>query len=401
MTTAETPLFDPFTEGFLDDPYPHYARVRESERVHFSPILDQWLVTGYDEIQQTLRDSRIGRGQATRFFGNFEPDTPVDLFSREWIFGMDPPDHQRLRRLLVQPFTPRMISGLLPFVHEQVTTLLDFALKRGGMDVIADFAYGLPAAVICQMLGVPTDAWEECKRYSAQALPLLDPVITAEQLAAANESAVWFMSFFGDLVRERRKSPRDDLLSALCQVAHDGAGINDAELTQNVIFLFVAGHETTTHLIGNGLHALLAHPAQFHTLRRRPDLVDNAVEEMLRYDSPVQYVGRMALADTEIGGRRIATGERVICVLGAGNRDPVQFPRPDDFDVTREDCKPLSFGHGIHYCLGSALARMEAQIAFRHLLHRTREVRLSAVRRRPLLAMRGFQSLDVELAGTA
>jgi cytochrome P450 len=401
MTSARTALFDPFAEGFLDDPYPHYARVREAERVHFSPLLGQWLLTGYDEIQQMLRDPRIGRGSSTRFFGNFEPDTPVDLFSREWIFGMDPPDHQRLRRLLGQAFTPRVISTLRPFVEERVTALLDQARGRGGMDVIADFAYGLPAAVICRMLGVPQDAWDECQRYSAQALPLVDPVITPAQLALANESAAWFMDFFGALVASRRRSPGDDLLSAFCQASYHGDRLSDEELVQNAIFLFVAGHETTTHLIGNGLYALLTHPAQHRALRERPDLVDGAVEEMLRYDSPVQYVGRVALAGTRIGKQPIAAGERVIGVLGAGNRDPKRFGEPDDFDVARPDCQPLSFGHGIHFCIGSALARMEAQTAFRYLIERTGDLRVAAVRRRPLFAMRGFESFDVELGGRA
>lgn len=398
---SQTPLFNPFAEGFLDDPYPHYARVRATERAHFSPILGQWLLTGYDEIQQMLRDPRIGRGSSTRFFGNFEPETPVDLFSREWIFGMDPPDHQRLRRLLAQPFTPRVISTLRPFVEERVSALLELARARGGMDVIADFAYGLPAAVICRMLGVPPDAWQDCQRYSAQALPLVDPVITPEQLLLANQSAAWFMDFFADLVRQRRRAPGDDLLSAFCQASQDGDRLSDEELTQNAIFLFVAGHETTTHLIGNGLHALLSHPAQYQALRERPERVDTAVEEMLRYDSPVQYVGRVALTDTEVGGRPIAAGERVIGVLGAGNRDPRQFSEPDDFQVARSECKPLSFGYGIHFCLGSALARMEAQTAFRHMVTLTCTMRVAAERRRPLFAMRGFESLDVELVGRA
>jgi cytochrome P450 len=312
---------------------------------------------------------------------------------------MDPPDHTRVRRLFAKAFTPRRIERLRPYIEAKVDVLLDTFAADGGGDFIEKLAQLLPAAVICHLLGIPEEDHAVCKGHSSAIFPLLDPVISDEQLERAEAAAAWFLDYFETLVEQRRRDPQDDLVSALLAATEGDQRLAPHELMNNVIFLFGAGHETTTSALGNGLAALLRHPDQLALLRSDPSLLPNAVLEMLRWDSPVQYIGRQVVADRiEIDGVELRNGEVVMGLLGAGNRDPKMFDEPDRFDISRPDCQPLSFGAGIHYCLGAALSRMETEVVFERLL--ARFPRLSLIGnplRKGLFAVRSYAELPIEV----
>ncbi|MGW2279228.1 cytochrome P450 [Streptomyces sp. NPDC001770] len=391
-------LFDLFAPGFVDDPYAWYERLRAAEPVHFHTGLNMWLVSRFADIDEMLRDNDLGRGEQMRFFGHFEEGSAVDLASRSWLFGMDPPEHTRVRKQFAKAFTPRRIATLRPYIENKVDELLDDLAAEGGGDFLGTVAALLPVAVICMMLGLPEEEHGKCKEYSSAVVPLLDPIISEEQLRKADEACRWFLDYFEDLSAERRADPQDDLLSALLALEDDGTRLAHHELINNVIFLFGAGHETTASMLGNGLYGLLTHPEQYEALHRDPSLVPNAVLEMLRWDSPVQYIGRRARTDLQLGGTRIKQGDVVMGILGAGNRDPERYADPHAFDIRRPDVQPLSFGAGIHYCLGSALSRMESEIVFERLTRRFPRMRLvSQPDRHGLFAVRSYTDLQVEL----
>jgi hypothetical protein len=390
-------LFDPLADGFVKDPYSWYDRLRATEPVHFHTGLKMWLVSRYADVDAMLRDDALGRGEQMRFFGHFEQGSAVDLASRSWLFGMDPPEHTRVRRQFAKAFSPRRVQSLRPYIERKVDELLDDFAADGGGDFIASVAQLLPVAVICMMLGLPEEEHGVCKEYSSAVVPLLDPVISDEQLRRADEGCAWFLDYFERLAEQRRHSPQDDLLSALLPLEDDGS-LAHHELINNIIFLFGAGHETTTSMLGNGLYGLLTHPEDYDALRQSPALVPNAVLEMLRWDSPVQYIGRRARTDLEINGTQIKQGDVVMGILGAGNRDPERFAEPHRFDIRRSDCQPLSFGAGIHYCLGAALSRMESEIVFDKLVRRFSRLRLIAEpERQGLFAVRSYIDLQVEI----
>jgi cytochrome P450 len=395
---ASLALFNPFAEGFLENPYVHYQRLRETESPYFHAALGQWLVTRYADLDALLREPRVGRGEATRFFGNFEPDSAIDLASRGWIFGMDPPDHTRLRSLFVKAFTPRRVAGLRGYVEAKTTELLDGLAAAGGGDLMDALAFHLPVAVICELLGVPEADHEECKKNSSAMIALLDPIITPEQQAAAEDASAFFLDYFGRLVRRRTTEPGDDLVSAFIAASRTGTRVSQVELVNNSIFLFGAGHETTSNLIGNGVYALMHFPDQWAALCADPALAANVTNETLRWDPPVQYIGRRALESVTFGDTYIAEGDLMMGVIGAANRDPERFPDPDVFDLRRGRNQPLSFGAGIHFCVGSALARLEGETVFRELAERFPAMAPAApALRRPLFAMRGYAELPVTL----
>ena len=282
----------------------------------------------------------------------------------------DPPDHTRLRTLVSKAFTPRAIESLRGRIEQMVDALLDVAVDRGEMDLIADLAYPLPASVICEMLGVPLQDRDRLREWSADIARSLDAVIVSdpEVIARANAAGVALREYFERLVAERRRAPRADILSGLIAAEEAGDRLSTDELFATVILLFLAGHETTANLIGNGMLALLRHPAELARLRDDPALIESAVEELLRYDSPVQRVSRITTADVVIGDRTIPAGSLAMALLAAANRDPAYFPDPDRLDVARRDNRHLAFGSGIHFCLGAPLARLEGRIVFAALL---------------------------------
>jgi cytochrome P450 len=370
MATTEV-LFNPFLPEFHADPYPFYKRLREQEPVHQTPM-GFWVLTRYDDCVAVLRDQRFGREEFQQMLSAVYGGEESDRLPRSMLFR-DPPDHTRLRGLVSKAFTPRTIEQMREHIQEIVDRLLGRALAQGGMDVIEDLAYPLPVTVICEMLGVPVDDHLSIRRWSADIARSLDAIGLPSDQAIVQRGQVArraLADYFRALVPERRKRPQADLLSGLIAAEEQGDKLSEAEVISMCLLLFIAGHETTVNLIGNGTLALLRHPDQLARLRSEPGLVPNAVEELLRYDSPVQRTARITTTEVEIAGHAIAKGAMVVTALGAANRDPAQFPDPDRLDVARKDPRHISFGFGIHFCLGAPLARVEGQIALGTLLRR-------------------------------
>jgi pimeloyl-[acyl-carrier protein] synthase len=283
---------------------------------------------------------------------------------------LDPPDHTRLRSLVSQAFTPRMVESLRPRIQSLVDELLDAVVETGEMDVLADLAYPLPTVVICELLGVPPEDRDKFKTWSADASRLLDGYLDKAAMDKGMVAGMYLFQYFTDLVEARRAEPRNDLLSAMLAAETAGDKLTHAELLSTATLLFIAGFETTMNLVGNGTLALLRNPDQLERMRKHPSLVRTGVEELLRYDGPVHVTARIAKEDVEIGGEVVRQGEQAVAIIGAANRDPDQFPDPDRLDVGRTPNKHLAFGGGPHFCLGAALARMEGQIAFETMLRR-------------------------------
>ena len=371
MSTAE-PIFDPRLPEFHADPYPFYHALREKDPVHQSPM-GFWVLTRYDDVVTSLRDPRYGRdGFAPLIEATYGPETAEGNLPRSMLMR-DPPDHTRLRALVNKAFTPRVIEGMRAHIQAIVDRLLDKVQGARSMDVIDDLAYPLPVTVICEMLGVPLDdqnairGWSSDIARSLDAIGLMaDPDIVARGVAARRN----LTEYFRRLLPERRKHPKADLLSLLIGVEEQGDRLNEGELLAMCLLLFIAGHETTVNLIGNGTLALLEHPDQMARFKGDPALIPSAIEELLRYDSPVQWTARITNANVELGGREIPSGGMVIAAIGAANRDPSHFPDPDRLDIARADNRHVSFGFGIHFCLGAPLARVEGQIALGTLLRR-------------------------------
>jgi cytochrome P450 len=315
---------------------------------------------------------------------------------------MDPPDHTRLRGLVNKAFTPRVVEALRPRVHGVVDGLLDAAEERGEADIIEDVAFPTPVAMICEMLGVPAEDVDRFRAWSAVAARSLDPdfVLPPEEVARREQSFMEFREYFADLIAARRKDLKDDLLSRLIVAEDEGDKLTEAELLSTGILLLIAGHETTVNLIGNGTLALLRYPDQAQRLRDDPSLLKTAVEELLRYDAPVQLTGRTALADIELPSMTLPKGKTAITLLGAANRDPEAFENPESVDIGREDNRHLAFGLGVHFCLGAPLARIEGQVAIGELFRRFPKIRLleDPPPYKPNFTLRGLASLRVSVA---
>ena len=392
MTSTEVE-FNPFLPEFHANPYPFYHRLRAADPVHRTGM-GLWVLTRYDDVVTVLRDPRFGREGFDQILANVYGEGARSMLFR------DPPDHTRLRGLVSQAFTPRMIERMRSHIQEIVDRLLDRVQNANAMDVILDLAYPLPVTVICEMLGVPTDAHSGIRQWSADLARSVDAIgmPTDEDVVKRGRAAQQaLLDYFRDLIGERRQAPRDDLLSLLIAAEEQGDKLTEGELLITCNLLFVAGHETTVNLIGNGLLALLNHPDELAKLRADPALLPGAVEELLRYDSPVQRTGRITNTDVEIDGRNIAKGSFVVTAIGAANRDPAHFPDPDRLDITRRDNRHVAFGFGIHFCLGAPLARLEGQIAIGTLLRRMPGLRLatSTLEWRESSTLRGLKRLPV------
>jgi cytochrome P450 len=303
----------------------------------------------------------------------------------------------RLRALVSKAFTARVVEGMRPRAQAVVEALLNEALARGEMDVVADLAYPLPLTVICEMLGVPVADHALFRQWSADLVLTLDPILSPEVLAGANRATSGFAEYFRGLMAERRAHPGGDLLTALIAAEDEGRSLTEDELLSMCILLLVAGHETTVNLISNGILALLRNRDQLERLRAEPALIRTTVEELLRYDSPVQLTGRIPLEELEIGGKRIGKGQEVVALTGAANRDPAQFPDPDRLDLGRSENRHIAFGAGVHFCLGAPLARVEGQIAIGSLVRRAPKIELAAeeLQWRETVTLRGLKRLPV------
>jgi pimeloyl-[acyl-carrier protein] synthase len=371
-------VYNPLLPEFHANPYPFYRRLREEDPVHASP-LGIWVLTRYEDAVMVLRDARFGReGIAELQEARLGAARARPKNSRDMLFR-DPPDHTRLRSLVSRAFTPRVVEEMRPHIQGIVDGLLDRVEGSGGMDVIEDLAYPLPVRVICEMLGVPTSDQEVFRQWSADIARSLDAALFPADSGVGTrgqEASDALKEYFRSLIAVRRKHPQPDLLSGLIAAEEQGDKLTEAELLSTCVLILIAGHETTVNLIGNGLLALLGNPDQLRALANDPGLIQTGVEELLRYDGPVQRTSRMTMADVEIGGKKIAKDSVVVAAIGAANRDPAVFADPERLDVARKDNRHIAFGFGIHFCLGASLARIEGQVAIGTLLRRMPALKL-------------------------
>lgn len=382
------------------DPYPRYAALRTHVPVHRSAI-GFWVLSRYDDCQRVLRDPRVGKdfSGAARALGLSEEHQAEQAAFRNDHSNMlfsDPPDHTRLRGLATRAFTPRTVEALRPRVVSLVDELID-GFGTGEVDVMDALAFPLPVTVIGEMLGVPAEDRAQFRPLVRASTAVLELAVTPEALGAATAARATMEEYFTGLVADRRAHPADDLLTQLIEAEDKGDQLSERELISTAILLFAAGFETTTHLIGNGLLALLRHPDELDRLRDDRSLLRSGVEELLRHDSPVQINARTANDDIEVGDHLVEAGSTLLVLLGAANRDPERFVDPDRLDLGRADGSSLSFGSGIHYCLGAALARLEAQVVLDRLLDRfgTWELIGGQPRHRDSLTLRGLVDLRV------
>ena len=402
---AAAPAF--FAGPLLENPYPLYATLRASNPVFAVPVPAEvgagvFLLTRHADVQSALRDPRLSadRRRADAIERN-RSVLPRQLLGDDAIFRtmlmMDAPDHTRVRSLVNKAFTPRRVAELRPRIEAIAKELLAGPAATGRLDVIAELGAPLPAIVIAELLGVPAEDHPKFRLWASQ-------IVAAPAAIASGEAAQTFQSGFESLskylegvIAARRREPRSDLISALVSAQEDRDALSDGELLATAILILIAGHETTTNLIGNGTLALLQNPAELARLRAEPELLKSAIEEMLRFDSPVQGTMRAALEPVEFGGVSMGKGALVICGIGAATRDPAVFEDPDHFDVARRDNRHLSFGFGAHFCLGAPLARLEAEVAFRALFEQFPKLALAGtpITHRPNPILRGLQRLDL------
>jgi cytochrome P450 len=377
-TNSEPTGLNPFEVGFTEDPYPQYRRLRTSEPVHRTPF-GPFMLTRWADVHQLLRDPSTSVEERnitgeTRRTMIVEADPAREERGSKGILNIDPPDHTRLRRLVSKAFTPRTIEQLRPRVQQMVDELLDDLAVRGGtVDLIGDLAFPLPFAVISEMLGMPEGDREQLRQWSHTLTQILDPILAETNLDAILEASDRMTEVVTAAIDWKRGRPDDDdLFNALLRAEDDGDVLSDRELIDNVMLLYLAGHETTVNLIGNGIHALLRNPVELRRLQDDPTLDTNAVEELLRYDSPVQFSRRVALQPMSVGGQPVEPGELVLTGLGAANHDPDKFgPDADSLDIGRSSAREhVSFGSGVHHCLGAALARLEGQVAIGSFVRR-------------------------------
>ena len=384
--------FNPFDSATLENPYPIYQALRETDPYHLSERSGELLLTRYDDVDALLRDARRFSNER----GPSQPEAPETDLS---ILVRDPPDHTRLRSLVSRAFTPRRISTMEDHIRDTAHALLDEVAGQDEFDLMSNLAALLPTVVIAEMIGVPLDDRENFKAWSDQYIRIGDPSTELEDAQRSLEAAHILYDYFSRQVALRRQDPADDLITRLITAKDDADQLSEHEMITTLILLLLAGNETTTNLIGNGLKALLEHPQQMHILREHPELMENAIEELVRYDSPVQLDPRIAAEPARLGDKTVEPGQFVVAVIGAANRDPQVFNDPETLDITREDVGSISFGRGVHFCLGAPLARLEGRIAFECLLERFDQIEFGT--RRPVhrrnFALRGLQHFDIRV----
>ena len=384
QAAASAPLFNPLSPEFIRDPYPHYELLRRVDPVHITPH-GMYLASRHADVSNVLRDKRFGKDfvdRSVRRYGAKIMEEPIFRSMRHWMLQQDPPDHSRLRGLVVKAFTARRVEDMRPRIQQIVDQTLDRIIPQGHMDLIEDFAFRLPVTIICDMLGIPEEHREVFYSSSRDGGRILDPVpLSPEEIARGSAAFTMSQMYFQQLFELRRKQPGDDLTTQLVQAEEDGSKLTNEELTANIILLFGAGHETMVNLIGNGLLALYRNPDQLALLKARPELISNAIEEFLRYDSSVQMTGRVTLEDIDdLCGKKIPKGESVLCLLGSANRDPAVYERPHEFRLDRSDPAPhLSFGLGAHFCVGNQLARLEIREALEVFVERVQPGELRTI----------------------
>lgn len=412
MADSAAPAPPPFANPFanpklLADPYPLYAMLRSNNPVFRAPIPGHdgpgvWLLTRHADCHAVLRDPRFSvRRELAAITQQYRDQLPQALLGGpdglRTMLIMDPPDHTRVRRLVNKAFTPRRVAGLGPRIEALVEGLLDEAESRGRFDLIHDLAEPLPAVVIAELLGVPARDHRQFRAWSKALIGILGQG-PGDAAARIEQALNPLLDYLRGVIAERRRDLRDDLISDMIQAQEEREALSDPELLSTSFLLLLAGYETTTNLIGNGTLALLRNREQWDRLRREPTRLDAAIEELLRFDSPVQATVRVALEDVALAGSTLPAGALVVTVIGAANRDPAVFDEPDRLDIARDAARQhLSFGFGTHFCLGAPLARLEARHAFAGLLTRFPKLRLDgdAVVHRPSPVLRGLEALPV------
>ena len=409
MTVPVTPAglgYTPADPAFIADPYPAFARLRADHPVVYDPATNQWLVARFSDVNALLRDRRLGRSYvhvAThQEFGRTPPpawQAPFEASQRLQLIDMEPPDHTRLRRLVSTAFTPRTVEGLRPRVTELVDGLVSAALERGEFDLLADLIELLPVAVIAELLGIPPADRGLLRPWSADMTLMFELTRSEADERRAVQATVEFSDYLRALVRERRARPRADLLSELSLVAEAGDHLSEDELIATAILLLNAGHEASVNGAANAWWTLFRHPEALAALRADPGLVPTAVEELLRFDTPAPMFERWVLEDIELHGITIPRGQELALLFASANRDPDQFASPDNLVLDRAPNPHLSFGAGIHFCLGAPLARLELGILFRAILERIPTLELvSEPAWKPRFVLRGLQALPVRVA---
>ncbi|MEU8893989.1 cytochrome P450 [Streptomyces sp. NPDC048442] len=399
-------VFDPWSPEFLADPAPAYAALRERGRVHWFEPTQQWLVPHHADVSALLRDRRLGRSYQHRFsheeFGRSAPppgNEPFHVLNDHGMLDLEPPDHTRIRRLVSKAFTPRTVSRLVPYVEQLADDLVAGLVSEGGGDLLGSVAEPLPVAVIAHMLGIPESERAPLRPWSADICGMYELNPSPEVAERAVRASVEFSSYLRELIAVRRRDPGDDLLSGLIAAHEDGERLSEQEVISTCVLLLNAGHEATVNATTNGWYALFRNPAQLAALRADPvGLVPSAVEELMRYDTPLQLFERWVLDDIEVDGVKIGRGAEVALLFGSANHDPAVFARPGQLDLARADNPHISFSAGIHYCIGAPLARIELASSMRALLARAPGLRLAAEpERRPNFVMRGLRELLVEV----
>ncbi|MCX4665554.1 cytochrome P450 [Streptomyces sp. NBC_01381] len=403
---APTTDFTPWAPEFIADPYPAYARLRAAGRVHYFEPTDQWLIPHHADVSALLRDRRLGRTYLHRFtheeFGRQAPPAahePFHVLNDNGMLDLEAPTHTRIRRLVSKAFTPRTVEQLKPYVEELADRLVRDLVAEGGGDLAARVAEPLPVAVIAQMLGIPESDRDQLRPWSADICGMYELNPSEETAGRAVRASLDFSAYLRELIAARREKPGDDLISGLIAAHDEGDSLSEQEMISTCVLLLNAGHEATVNATVNGWYALFRHPEQLAALRRDPArIVPTAVEELMRYDTPLQLFERWVLDDIEIDGTVIPRGSEVALLFGSANHDPTVFTDPAELDLTRAENPHISFSAGIHYCIGAPLARAELGASLGALLRLAPRMRLAAEpERKPNFVIRGLRKLVVEV----
>jgi unspecific monooxygenase len=403
MAAASDLAFDPWDPAFLADPYPAYAELRDRGRVLYFEPTDQWLVPHHADVSALLRDRRLGRTYQHRFthedFGRTAPPPehePFHTLNDHGMLDLEPPDHTRIRRLVSKAFTPRTVEQLRPYVHGLAGELVSALVEKGGGDLLADVAEPLPVAVIAEMLGIPESDRAPLRPWSADICGMYELNPSQEVAARAVRASVEFSEYLRGLIAERRKEPGEDLISGLIAAHDEGDRLTEQEMISTCVLLLNAGHEATVNATVNGWWALFRNPDQLAALRADHSLVPSAVEELMRYDTPLQLFERWVLDEIEVAGTTIPRGAEIALLFGSANHDSEVFAEPGRLDLARADNPHISFSAGIHYCIGAPLARIELAASMTALLEKAPALSLAAEpRRKPNFVIRGLEGLPV------
>ncbi len=387
MPASKDIIYDPSDPMVMADPFPIYSRLREEDPVHWSPSLKSWIITRYVDVRDLLLSDDLSVKRLTQFYNALQPadaETLTDVvhYLNLWLAFRDPPDHTRVRKILRHAFTTKAIENMQPNIAEITEFLLD-RLEAGNtnnIDLIPEFALQLPAFVIMDLLDVPRDMFDDLKTWSDDMAVFIGGARNSgDKYARAAHGCQQMSSYFRELIKERAKEPRTGFLMDLINARDEGDKLSEDELVATCILILFAGHETTTNLIGNATLLLLRYPDQLLKLKQEPALIHSAIEEVLRYDGPTNALVRVAAHDHELRGRVIKEGQRVFVMVNSANRDPQEFPDADHFDITRKQNRHLTFGKGIHLCLGAKLAREEGRIAIERLFARFPKIALDPI----------------------